>query len=82
MISGVPANNYPAPAYLKLMTAAGSAKIIKTSEDGNVSGISFTISGNGVNQTVKTGSNGQITIDNLRPGTYTVTEQSISYYEP
>ena len=33
MVSGVPANDDPVPAFLKLETAAGSAKIVKTSED-------------------------------------------------
>lgn len=65
--------------YLNIKVSLGSAKIVKTSEDGNVSGISFTITGNGVNKTVKTGSNGEIVIDNLSPGTYTVTEQSMPY---
>jgi len=74
--------NDPVRGYLNIKVSLGSAKIVKTSEDGNVSGISFTITGNGVNKTVKTGSNGEIVIDNLSPGTYTVTEQSIGYYEP
>ena len=74
--------NDPVKGYLNLKVSLGSAKIVKTSEGGKVSGISFTITGNGVNQTVKTGSNGEIVIDNLSPGTYTVTEQAIGYYEP
>lgn len=74
--------NDPVKGYLNVKVSVGSAKIVKTSEDGNVSGIAFTITGNGVNKTVKTGSNGEIVIDNLSPGTYTVTEQSISYYKP
>lgn len=74
--------NDPVRGYLNIKVSLGSAKIVKTSEDGNVSGISFTITGNGVNKTVKTGSNGEIVIENLSPGTYTVTEQSINYYEP
>lgn len=74
--------NDPVRGYLNIKVSLGSAKIVKTSEDGNVSGISFTITGNGVNKTVKTGSNGEIVIDNLSPGTYTITEQSINYYEP
>ena len=60
----------------------GSAKIVKTSEDGKVDNISFTITGNGINQTVKTNSKGEITIDNLMPGVYTVTEQAYDRYEP
>ena len=82
MVSGVPANNDPVPSYLKVATAAGSVKIVKDSEDGVVDGITFTITGNGVNQTVTTKNGGVIQVDNLRPGTYTVTEQSANYYEP
>lgn len=82
MVSGVPANNDPVPSYLKVATPAGSVKIVKDSEDGVVDGITFTITGNGVNQTVTTKNDGVIQVDNLRPGTYTVTEQSANYYEP
>ena len=72
----------PIKAYVKLKVSYGSAKIIKTSEDGKLDGISFTITGEGVNETVKTNSNGEITVDNLKPGTYTVTEQGYEKYEP
>lgn len=82
MVSGVPGENDPVPSFLKVRTAAGSAKIVKTSEDGKVDGIAFIISGNGVNQTVTTNSRGEIRIDGLRPGVYTVTEQSYDKYEP
>ena len=60
----------------------GNCKIVKTSEDGKVDGIDFTISGNGVNKTVTTANGGQITVKDLKPGTYTVTEESIGKYEP
>ena len=53
----------------------------RTSEDGVVSGISFTISGHGVNKTVTTGADGTVDVQ-LMPGVYTVTEQSIDRYEP
>lgn len=82
MVSGVPANNDPVPSYLKVATAAGSVKIVKDSEDGVVDGIKFTITGNGVNQTVTTKNGGVIQVDNLRPGTYTVTEVVEDRYEP
>ena len=72
----------PIKAYIKLKVSYGSAKIIKTSEDGKVDGISFTVTGEGVNETVKTNSKGEITVDNLKPGTYTVTEQGYDKYEP
>ena len=42
----------------------------------------FTVTGNGVNQTVKTNSKGEIQIDNLMPGVYTVTEMDYDKYEP
>ena len=57
-------------------------KIVKDSEDGVVDGIKFTITGNGVNQTVTTKNDGVIQVDNLRPGTYTVTEVVEDRYEP
>lgn len=60
----------------------GNCKIVKTSEDGVVDGISFTLSGNGVNKTVTTANGGEVTISDLKPGTYTVTEENIDYYEP
>lgn len=72
----------PVKGYLNIKVSYGSAKIIKTSEDGKVEGISFTITGNGVNKTVTTGAGGVIQIDNLAPGVYTVTEQSYDKYEP
>ena len=74
--------NDPVKGYLNIGVSLGSARIVKASEDGKVGGVSFTITGNGVNKTVTTGANGEITIDNLSPGTYTVTEQSENYYEP
>lgn len=72
----------PVKGYLNIKVSYGSAKIVKTSEDGKVEGISFTITGNGVNKTVQTGSSGEIQIDNLTPGVYTVTEQGYDKYEP
>lgn len=72
----------PVNGYLNIKVSYGSAKIVKTSEDGKVEGLSFTITGNGVNKTVKTGAGGVIQIDNLTPGVYTVTEQNYDKYEP
>ena len=74
--------NDPVKGYLNIKVSYGSAKIVKTSEDGKVEGISFTITGNGVNKTVTTGAGGVIQIDNLAPGVYTITEQSYDKYEP
>lgn len=74
--------NDPVKGYLNIKVSYGSTKIVKTSENGKVEGISFTITGNGVNKTVTTGAGGVIQIDNLAPGVYTVTEQSYDKYEP
>lgn len=74
--------NDPVKDYVKLKTSYGSAKIVKTSEDGKIDGVSFTVTGNGVNQIVKTNSRGEIQIDNLTPGVYTVTELVDNKYEP
>lgn len=74
--------NDPIKGYLNIKVSYGSAKIVKTSEDGKVEEITFTVTGNGVNQTVQTSPNGEIQIDNLTPGVYTVTEQSYDKYEP
>lgn len=60
----------------------GSCQIIKTSDDGVVDGIKFTIKGNGVNKTVTTANGGKITVSDLKPGTYTITEESMDKYEP
>lgn len=72
----------PVKAFLNIKVSYGSAKIVKTSEDGKVDGIKFTVVGDGVNQTVTTNSKGKIQIDNLKPGVYTVTEQTYDNYVP
>ena len=69
-------------AYINVETPTGTVALKKTSEDGVVGGISFTIKGDGFNKTVKTDKDGNITVEGLFPGTYTVTEQSIDRYEP
>lgn len=74
--------NDPVKGFVNIKVSYGSAKIVKTSDDGNVANLSFTITGNGINKTVKTNSKGEFQIDNLLPGTYTVTEQSYDKYEP
>lgn len=60
----------------------GNCKIVKSSEDGVVAGLSFTITGDGYSNTVTLGSDGTALVEGLRPGTYTVSEQSIDRYEP
>ena len=60
----------------------GNLEIIKTSEDGKIEGINFTITGNGVNKSVTTDENGRVLVEGLVPGTYTVTEGQYDEYVP
>lgn len=68
-------------AYLNVKIPYGHIKIVKTSEDGIVEGLKFHITGNGVDQTVVTGKDGTMKVENLNPGTYTVTEITEERYE-
>ena len=70
----------PVTAFLRLRVSTGNIKIVKTSEDGRVDGITFRIKGNGIDKTVKTANGGSITADNLAPGEYTVTEETTEKY--
>ena len=72
----------PVSFYLKFNTESdGKLKIVKTSEDKNVSGIKFNISGNNLSsQFLTTKNDGTAEID-LLPGTYTITEETENKYE-
>ena len=70
----------PVKCYFSLEIKAGTLQLVKTSEDGEVSGIPFHISGNGIEKDVVTGSDGTIRIDNLQAGTYIVTERAPDKY--
>lgn len=53
----------------------GSLKIVKTSSDGKVEGLSFRVTGaNGYDEIFTTDKNGEILIDNIRVGEYVVSE--------
>lgn len=52
----------------------GNLKIVKTSSDGKVEGFSFRVVGDNYDKTFQTDANGEIFIENLRVGKYTVTE--------
>lgn len=57
----------------------GSLKIIKTSSDGKVEGFSFRVTGaNGYEQVFTTDKNGEIFVEGLRIGDYTISEISDS----
>lgn len=70
-------------AFSGSITPLGDMKLVKTSEDGVVAGINFTVTGaNGFSKTVTTNANGEIDISDLVPGTYTITEENIDRYVP
>ena len=70
----------PVKCYFSLEIKAGTLQLVKTSEDGEVSGIPFHISGNGIEKDVVTGPDGTIRVDNLQAGNYTVTEKAPDKY--
>lgn len=70
-------------AFSGSITPLGEMKLVKTSEDGIVAGINFTVTGaKGFSKTVTTNANGEIDISDLAPGTYTITEENIDRYVP
>lgn len=64
------------------ITPLGNLKLIKTSEDNVVANIKYTITGTNYSKTVTTNSKGEFQLDDLVPGKYTVTEESIDKYVP
>lgn len=80
VITGVENDADPIRAYFKVKTSSGNLKLIKTSEDGNVANIEFTVKGDGYSKTVKTNSKGEFELTDLVPGKYTVTEHTPTEY--
>ena len=80
VISGVENDADPIRAYFKVKTSSGNLKLIKTSEDGNVANIEFTVNGDGYSKTAKTNSKGEFELTDLVPGNYTVTEHTPTEY--
>lgn len=80
VISGVENDADPIRAYFKVKTSSGNLKLIKTSEDGNVANIEFTVKGDGYSKTVKTNSKGEFELTDLVPRKYTVTEHTPTEY--
>lgn len=81
VITGVENDADPIRAYFKAKTSSGNLKLVKTSEDGNVANIEFTVNGDGYSKTAKTNSKGEFELTDLVPGNYTVTEVTDSKYE-
>lgn len=81
VITGVENDADPIRAYFKVKTSSGNLKLVKTSEDGNVANIEFTVNGDGYSKTAKTNSKGEFELTDLVPGNYTVTEVTDSKYE-
>ena len=67
IVTGVE-NTAAVKAYLNVKIPYGHIQIVKTSEDGVVAGLKFQITGNGIDQTVTTGEDGTIKVENLQPG--------------
>lgn len=80
VITGVENDADPIRAYFKVKTSSGNLKLVKTSEDGNVANIEFTVNGDGYSKTVKTNSKGEFELTDLVPGKYTVTEHTPTEY--
>ena len=74
--------NDPVVGYLKIEAGQGSVKIVKTSEDGKIAGISLTIAGDNFCENVTTDENGVLQLNDLVPGVYTVTESAAAFYKP
>lgn len=80
VITGVENDADPIRAYFKVKTSSGNLKLVKTSEDGNVANIEFTVKGNNYSKTIKTNSKGEFELTDLVPGKYTVTERTPTKY--
>lgn len=80
VITGVENDADPIRACFKVKTSSGNLKLVKTSEDGNVANIEFTVKGDDYSKTVKTNSKGEFELTDLVPGKYTVTEHTPTEY--
>ena len=70
-------------AFSGSITSVGGMKLIKTSEDGVISGIKFHFTGpKDFSKTFTTDENGEIPLSGLAPGTYAITEESMDRYVP
>ena len=80
VISGVEPESDPVKAYFSVKTMTGSLKLKKTSEDGIVEDIKFTVTGTDYSKIVTTDKDGIFTLTDLVPGKYTITENTPNKY--
>jgi len=80
VITGVENDADPIRAYFKVKTSSGNLKLVKTSENGDVANIEFSVNGDGYSKTAKTNSKGEFELTDLVPGKYTVTEHTPTEY--
>lgn len=66
----------PVTAPLTIELSSGRLKLVKTSENGQVEGIKFTITGNNFSKVCTTNSKGEFELADLPAGKYTVTEDA------
>ena len=82
VVTGVQSDTETKTAYFAVKTSAGSLRIVKTSDDGKVDGVKFKITGaDNYSKTVTTNAKGEFQLDDLKVGTYTVTEVTEDKYE-
>ena len=82
VVTGVQSDTETKTAYFAVKTLAGSLKIVKASDDVKVDGVKFKITGaDNYSKTVTTNSKGEFQLDDLKVGTYTVTEVTEERYE-
>ena len=74
--------NDPVEGFLLLAVPNGGLKLKKTSENGKIAEISFTVAGDNFCENVTTDENGELQLNDLVPGVYTVTENAAAFYEP
>ncbi len=68
----------PVTAPLTIELSSGRMKLIKTSENGQVEGFKFIVTGNNYSKVCVTNSKGEFELEDLQPGKYTVTEEPSS----
>lgn len=66
----------PVTAPLTIELSSGRLKLIKTSENGQVEGFKFTVTGNNFSKVCTTNSKGEFELADLPAGKYTVTEDA------